>query len=179
MIPGTYQDKRQQLFMACGIFFGLRHFERRQNLVSNGNSIGQILETWGILLVFIVPEVAVSLSRCQNEVVIRNGHGDTVLAIDNHVFRDEVDSGNIAQNDRGIFAASQDAADGRGDLARREHRGDRAEAEKDDDWFDQLGAPSLASPLGCVLPRVRRSLRLRLRPLEFYRASLSSSLPLK
>jgi L-fucose mutarotase/ribose pyranase (RbsD/FucU family) len=69
------------------------------------------------LLVFIVAKIAVSLSSRQNEVVIRDGHGDTILVIDDNVPGNNVDRSDSAENDGCIAAGSKNAANRRGDLA--------------------------------------------------------------
>src|SRR5229473_2609538 len=82
---GANQNKRQQVAMTAGVFLSFSLLERPEDLIPNRYGVGQVFQSWSILLKFIVSEVIMACACSQNQVVVVDPHVLAVHAVNQNV----------------------------------------------------------------------------------------------
>ena len=88
--------------MPSRILFGLRLLEGLENAVPNRDSVSQRLHPGRELLELIMPEVTVSRTRGEDQIVVRDAHVRAVRGAGDDVALLFVHGGHLAKNHRGI-----------------------------------------------------------------------------
>src|SRR4029077_7010981 len=105
------------------IFFTLGLLEGAEDFVSNTDGIGQAFQSRSKLFKFVVPEITVSRTGGENEVVVRNRHMLAIRIVYKNAALRFIHARNLANDHRWISMSSQYFADWRTHLRRREYCG--------------------------------------------------------
>src|ERR1700686_1119184 len=97
--------------MAARVFFGLRLFERLQDLVSDRHGVCKTLQSRRELFEFVVAEVTVSNAGRQDEVIVWETNPFAICVAHEDILLILVHSGDFSENDGCIPLLAQDSAD--------------------------------------------------------------------
>src|SRR5271170_6610333 len=119
----AHKHEREKMTMASGVFFGLGLLKCMENLVSNGDGIGEALEPGREFCKFIMSEIVVRHAGRQNKVVIINANACPIGGIDPDTLLLLVHPGNFTEDHRGVFLFSKNGANRPSDLTWSQDRG--------------------------------------------------------
>ena len=119
---GAHQHERQQIAVTFRVFFRLCLLEGSQNLVSNRDRVGKAREPRSKPCEFVPAEVAVARPRREDQIVVFERDAFAVDRVDEDPPPIAVDTGDLAEDHRGVPLASQNAANRRGGLRRAQDR---------------------------------------------------------
>src|ERR1700730_2672103 len=97
--------------MPARVFFGLRLFERQQDLISDGHRVCKTLQSRRELFEFVVAEVTVSNASRQDEVIVWEANPLAICVAHEDIFLILVHSDDFSENDGCIPLLAQDSAD--------------------------------------------------------------------
>src|ERR1700721_109600 len=97
--------------MAARVFFGLRLFERLQDLVSDRHGVCKTLQSRRELFEFVVAEVTVSNAGRQDEVIVWETNPLAICVAHEDILLILVHSGDFSENDGCIPLLAQDSTD--------------------------------------------------------------------
>src|SRR5260370_27077135 len=102
--------------MKAGVFLSLSLLERPEDFIPNRYGVGQVFQSWSILLKFIVSEVIMACACSQNQVVVVDPHVLAVHAVNQYVLFIRTYAIHFSHKHTCVRLVSQYAADVRTNL---------------------------------------------------------------
>src|SRR5260370_17317114 len=93
--------------MKAGVFLSLSLLERPEDFIPNRYGVGQVFQSWSILLKFIVSEVIMACACSQNQVVVVDPHVLAVHAVNQNVLFIRTYAGHFSHEHTGVRLVSQ------------------------------------------------------------------------